>query len=111
MEKDDEDTIDYIKKCMNDKNVRSIDFLFVCYGHPGQEKWITRNSHLIPAHVSIGTGGTFDNIVGSIVLPPASFSSRNLGWLYRLIKQPWRIKRIFTAFPTFPLKVYTQSLK
>jgi len=111
MEKDDKATVEYIKKCMDEKNVSSIDFLFICYGHPRQEKWIARNTHLIPAHVSLGTGGTFDNIVGSIELPPTIYTSRNMGWLYRLIRQPWRIKRIFMAFPTFPLKVFRQSLK
>jgi len=109
-EKDDSETIDYIKKCMSEKGVDHLDFLLVAYGHGYQEKWIVRNSYKIPAKVSIGLGGTFDYIVGQVKLPPEMYVKRNLGWIYRLIKQPWRIKRIIKAFPHFPLKIFITSL-
>lgn len=110
-ERDDKVTLDYIQDCMKQKGVGHIDFLFVAYGAPKQEKWIVRNSYKIPAKVSIGLGGTFDYIMGNCRLPPNKLVKMNLGWLYRLIKQPWRAKRIFTAFPSFPLKVYKESVK
>ena len=106
----DQQTVDYIKQCMNEKDVDHIDFLFVAYGHSKQEKWIQRNKDKIFAKVSIGCGGTFDFIVGNCKLPPEIYINKNLGWLYRLIKQPWRIKRVFKAFPIFPLKVYFESV-
>ena len=36
---------------------------------------------------------------------------RNLEWLFRLVNQPWRIKRIFISFPIFPLFVYFKSIQ
>jgi len=107
---DDEKTVDYIKKVMAEKGINKIDFLFVAYNHLHQEKWIMRNKDKIPAKVSIGCGGTFDFIVGNCSLPPDIYAKYNLGWLYRLIKQPWRIKRIIKAFPIFPMKVYVYSI-
>lgn len=109
--KDDNKTIEYIKNCMNEKGVDHIDFLFVAYGHRYQEKWIVRNSYKIPAKISIGCGGTIDYIVGHCELPPDIYVKKNLGWVYRLIKQPWRVKRIFKAFPVFPFKVFTDSIR
>ncbi len=107
---DDERTVEYIKKIMEEKSINKIDFLFVAYNHVHQEKWIMRNKDKIPAKVSIGCGGTFDFIVGNCSLPPTMYAKYNLGWLYRLIKQPWRIKRIIKAFPVFPMKVFLNSL-
>ncbi|MFC1700191.1 WecB/TagA/CpsF family glycosyltransferase [Patescibacteria group bacterium] len=110
-ERDDKITLEYIHECMKEKNVDHIDFIFVAYNHNWQEKWIVRNSYKIPAKVSVGLGGTFDYIMGHNKLPPNIIVKINLGWLYRLIKQPWRAKRIFTAFPSFPLKVFKESIK
>lgn len=108
---DDEKTLKYIKECMDEKNINRIDFLFVAYNHVKQEKWIMRNKDKIPAKISIGCGGTFDYIVGNCILPSNKYINRDLGWLYRLIKQPWRFKRILKAFPLFPLKIYIHSIK
>lgn len=110
-EEDDQETVEYIKGCMREKGVDHIDFLFVAYGHVNQEKWIVRNNYKIPAKVSIGCGGTLDYIVGHCNLPPEIYVNKNLEWLYRVIKQPWRIKRIIKAFPLFPLKVFKDSIK
>ncbi|MFZ2664057.1 MAG: WecB/TagA/CpsF family glycosyltransferase [Patescibacteria group bacterium] len=111
MRSDDQKTLDYIKRCMNEKDVDHIDFLFVAYGHPYQEKWIVRNKDNIPVKVSVGVGGTFDYIIGQCELPPEIYVKKNLGWLYRLLKQPWRAKRILKAFPTFPVKVFLNSIQ
>jgi N-acetylglucosaminyldiphosphoundecaprenol N-acetyl-beta-D-mannosaminyltransferase len=110
-EEDDDKTIKYVKECMKARGLEGVDVLFVAYGHPYQEEWVARNSAKIPAKLSIGVGGTFDYIVGHSNLPPEKYVKRNLGWLYRLYKQPWRIKRIFNAFPIFPLMVFFSSLK
>ena len=108
---DDQKTIDYIKECMKEKGINKIDFLFVAYNHIHQEKWIIRNKDKIPAKVSIGCGGTFDFIVGYCTHPTEFYVKKNLGWLYRLIKQPWRVKRILKAFPIFPVKIYSCLIK
>lgn len=108
---DDDKTISYIKKCMTEKNVQKIDLLFVAYNHIWQEKWIKRNAFKIPAVVSMGVGGTFDYIVGHYVQTPVVLNRVGLSWLFRLLVQPFRFKRIFEAFPRFPIKVFFDSLK
>lgn len=69
------------------------DLLFVAFGHIKQEKWMVNNLERAPAHVMMGVGGAFDYLSGNV--PRAPGWMRNLGfeWLYRLIVQPWRIKR------------------
>ncbi|MBW6441635.1 WecB/TagA/CpsF family glycosyltransferase [Patescibacteria group bacterium] len=108
---DDNKTVEYINKCMEEKGIDKIDFLFVAYNHIHQEKWIMRNKDKISAKVSIGCGGTFNYIVGNYTLTPSIYIKNNLDWLYRLMTQPWRLKRILKAFPIFPMKVYISSLK
>lgn len=69
------------------------DLLFVALGHKKQERWIVENLDKIPVHVAMGVGGAFDYLSGSV--PRAPQGLRNLGfeWLFRLVVQPWRIKR------------------
>jgi len=108
---DDLPTLEFIHQCMKKHHVDTLDFLFVAYGHPKQEKYIVRNMCNIPAKVSVGVGGTFDYISKTQGRSPKLFIDMNLEWLYKLITQPWRIKRIFSAYPIFPLRVYLDSLK
>ena len=70
-----------------------IDILFVAYGFPRQEEWIYDNLKSLPVKAAMGVGGAFDFISGNV--PRAPFMIRAMGfeWLYRLIIQPWRIKR------------------
>ena len=72
---------------------RSCDILFVAFGQPKQEKWIAKNLPNIPVKVAMGVGGGLDYLSGKV--PRAPKLMRNLGfeWLFRLILQPWRIKR------------------
>jgi N-acetylglucosaminyldiphosphoundecaprenol N-acetyl-beta-D-mannosaminyltransferase len=108
---DDVATCDYIRDCMKKAGIDRLDFLFVAYNHIHQEKWILRNASSLPASVSIGVGGTFDYFAGIKKLSPDILIQRNLDWLFRLITQPWRLKRIFKAFPQFPLKIFLNSIK
>lgn len=71
----------------------SPDLLFVAFGHPKQEKWIYQNLPKLNVKVAMGVGGAFDYLSGRV--PRAPIGLRNLGleWLFRLIIQPWRVKR------------------
>lgn len=108
---DDASTVDYIHTCMRKHNVSQVDFLFVAYNYVEQMKWITRNASKIPAKVSVGVGGTFDYISGSKRYAPTIVRRLHLEWLYRLVTQPWRLGRVFVAFPLFPLLIFLDSLK
>lgn len=70
-----------------------IDILFVGFGHIKQEKWIAHNLDKLPVKVAIGVGGAFDYLSGKVMRAPGWIRKIGLEWLFRLILQPWRIKR------------------
>ncbi len=70
-----------------------VDILFVAFGSPKQEIWISKNLENLPAKVVIGVGGAFDFISGKVRRAPLFMRKIGLEWLFRLIIQPWRIKR------------------
>ncbi len=70
-----------------------VDLLFVAFGQKKQEKWMSKNLKEVPAKVMMGVGGAFDYLSGRISRAPGWMRSLGLEWLYRLIRQPWRLKR------------------
>ncbi|MFA6194391.1 MAG: WecB/TagA/CpsF family glycosyltransferase [Patescibacteria group bacterium] len=75
---------------------------FSTFGAPAQEKFIYHNLHKIPSvKIAIGVGGAFDFITGKIKRAPSSMRRIGLEWLWRLIQQPKRIKRIYNATVVF----------
>lgn len=70
-----------------------IDILFVAFGAPKQEFWMHEHVGKIPVKVMVGVGGALDQIVDPSLRPPKGMQAVGLGWLYRLIRQPWRWKR------------------
>ncbi|MBW6440838.1 WecB/TagA/CpsF family glycosyltransferase [Patescibacteria group bacterium] len=78
--------------------------IFVAFGVPKQEIWISDNLKKMPSvKIAIGVGGSFDFIAGKIKRAPLFFQRLGLEWLYRLIKEPKRIKRIYNATVKFGL--------
>ncbi|MBI4089219.1 MAG: WecB/TagA/CpsF family glycosyltransferase [Candidatus Levybacteria bacterium] len=73
-----------------------IDILFVAFGAPKQEIWISENLDKIPVKIAVGVGGAFDYISGKMGRAPTWVQNIGFEWLYRLIRQPWRIKRQFS---------------
>lgn len=82
----------------------SPDILFAAFGCPKQEKFIVRYlPKLKSVKIAIGVGGAFDFLSGKIKRAPKLFRFFGLEWLWRLIVEPKRIKRIYTATIKFPL--------
>lgn len=69
------------------------DILFVAFGPPKQERWIADNLDKIPVKVAMGVGGAFDYLSGKVPRAPKWLRYLGLEWMFRLIIQPWRIKR------------------
>ena len=84
----------------NDAVVRQIresgaKILFVCLGAPAQEKWIAENRAALPeVQILMGLGGSLDIYAGTVKRAPKIFIKLGLEWLYRLLKEPWRIGRM-----------------
>lgn len=81
------------------------DILFVGFGAPKQEKWVAKWLSKLDVGGAMVVGGTFRYLSGNAALPPRLLANLGLEWLWRLIAEPVRIKRIFTATIIFPLKV------
>lgn len=85
------------------------DILFVAFGHGKQEKWIARNLSKTPVKVMMGVGGSFNYISGSIKRAPKVIRVIGLEWLFRLVLQPWRIKRQFALLKFIWLIITSKS--
>lgn len=88
------------------------DILCVALGAPKQEIWIHNNFKKIDCSVFTGVGGTFDYVSGNVKRAPKFMRDLSLEWLYRLIVQPSRWKRIFNALVVYPrlIKKYKKTL-
>lgn len=80
------------------------DILFVAYGAPEQDKWIARNLPRLDVKMAMGVGGAFDFIADVVPRAPRWMQENGLEWLYRLIRQPWRFKRML-RLPRFVIAV------
>lgn len=78
--------------------------LFVGLGSPKQEEWINRIIQELPGTVAMGVGGSFDVLSGQVPRAPLWMQKSGLEWLYRLFRQPWRLKRM-SILPKFMLAV------
>lgn len=86
-------------------NQSEADLLYVAYGAPKQDKWIARNRNkLRTVRVAMGVGGSLDFVSGRVQRAPVWIQNLNLEWLYRLIRQPWRWRRML-ALPRFVLNI------
>lgn len=85
-------------------NRSGADFLCVAMGSPRQELFIYRNRDRLHPKAAIGVGGSLDVWAGALERAPEFFQNNGLEWLYRLIQEPSRYKRMM-ALPLFMLKV------
>ncbi len=80
------------------------DIVLVALGFPKQEEWISTHLNRFTKGIFIGVGGTVDILAGKAKRAPLIWRKLNLEWLYRLLKQPSRWKRML-ALPMFILSV------
>jgi len=88
------------------------DAIFVALGFPEQELWIDAHLTQIPsARIAMAIGGTVDFWTGVALRAPRWIQRIGLEWLWRLVREPRRIKRIWNAVVIFPLTVLIQRKK
>lgn len=75
-------------------NASGADALFVCLGAPKQEQFMARHQKALHVKLMAGLGGTLDSFAGTVKRAPKWMIRLNLEWLYRLIKEPKRFKRM-----------------
>jgi N-acetylglucosaminyldiphosphoundecaprenol N-acetyl-beta-D-mannosaminyltransferase len=87
------------------------DILLIAFGNPKQEVWFNRNRTRLRVPVSIGVGGTFEFITGSVRRAPAWMQKTGLEWVFRITQDPGRLwKRYFVGFFKFGLMVWPAAL-
>lgn len=70
------------------------DYLLVAYGSPWQDLWIEYNRPYLRTRVAIGVGGVLDEWAGVVTPCPIWLDQLGFKWLWRLIHEPWRWKRM-----------------
>ncbi len=101
------------EKIINGINASGTQIVLAGFGHPKQEEWINKYQGAMPSvKLFIGIGGALDFIAGARKRAPAWMQKTGLEWLWRLIQEPRRAKRIFNAVIVFPIAViYDQFRK
>lgn len=99
------------KKILGSIKLFEPDLVFVAMNTPKQEKWIYRNFFRLNATGAFALGGTFNYVAGNMKLPTKWVEKMGLEWVYRLIQEPKRLKRIINAVIIFPWKVFIWKLK
>lgn len=92
------DNIDNISPAENTRLIKRInqtkpDILLVAFGAPRQETWLYNSLEKLNIQIGMVVGGAFDQLADPTLKPPKWLGKLGLGWFYRLLRQPWRIKR------------------
>lgn len=96
---------------VNMVNSSGADILYVAYGAPKQDLWIARNrSDLTTVKLALGVGGSLDFITGRSRRAPQWLQRLGLEWFYRLLREPWRWRRML-ALPRFAWQILRTGRK
>lgn len=85
------------------------DVLMVALGVPRQEKWIAKHGGSLQVPVMMGVGGSFDVLASRVKRAPKVFQRLHLEWLFRLLQEPWRWRRMMSTLPWFAWQVLKTS--
>ena len=81
------------------------EMILAALGSPKQEEFLYKLKSKLPNTIMIGVGGSFDVWSGEVKRAPEIFQKLGLEWLYRTVKEPKRLKRIFPTLPVFVWRV------
>ena len=81
------------------------DIVLVALGIPLQEKLIYKHLDKFKKGIFVGVGGSFDVMSGHKKRAPKIFIKMNLEWLYRIMKEPKRLKRFYDSNVKFLFRV------
>lgn len=84
---------DDLQKVTEEIKAKRPDLVFVALGVPKQELWIKDNIGQFEKGVFIGVGGSFDVLSGKSERAPVVYQKLGIEWVYRMVKEPFRLKR------------------
>lgn len=85
-------------------NALDVDMLFVCLGAPKQELWMAEHKSDLKIGVMLGLGGSLDIFSHTLKRAPQWMINCRIEWLYRVLKEPYRIGRI-ASLPKFLMSI------
>ena len=91
-------------------NAAHPDALLVCLGAPKQEYFMENHDAELEVPVMAGLGGSMDVLAGNVQRAPEFFQKYGLEWLYRLVKEPQRWRRMI-KLPLYLLDAVTWKFK
>lgn len=83
--------------------------ILVCLGFPRQELWMAAHRDEVGQALMLGVGGSMDVFAGDVKRAPEAWCKAGLEWLYRLLSQPSRIKRMI-KLPIFLVSVVWERI-
>jgi N-acetylglucosaminyldiphosphoundecaprenol N-acetyl-beta-D-mannosaminyltransferase len=84
--------------------------VLLALGSPRQELFAAEILKFLNSGIVIGCGGALDILAGKLKRAPKFWIDNNLEWAYRVIQEPWRLKR--QAFlPKFFLGLLTEVIR
>lgn len=87
------ETTEERKRIIKEVNQFKPHLLFLAYGAPYQEEWLHQRFSKLDVRVGMVIGGSLDFISGRLKRAPGFLQKLGLEWLWRLLQEPWRIKR------------------
>lgn len=91
-------------------NAAKPDALLVCLGAPKQEYFMEDHDWELEVPVMAGLGGSMDVLAGNVQRAPEFYQKHGLEWLYRLVKEPQRWRRMI-KLPLYLLDAVAWKLK
>ena len=83
-----------IQNVLEDVQQAAADIIFIAMGAPRQEYFIEDYGKDLGVKVAIGVGGSFDVVAGAVKRAPVFMQKMGIEWLWRLLCQPSRWKRM-----------------
>ncbi len=84
---------------------KEVDVCLVALGIPKQEQLIYKHLNKFNKGIFMGVGGSFDVLSGTKKRAPKLFQKLNIEWLYRILKEPKRLKRFYDNNVKFLFKI------
>ncbi|MDQ5952749.1 MAG: glutamyl-tRNA synthetase [Patescibacteria group bacterium] len=84
----------------------------VALGQGKQERVMEILKQKIPSvRILMGIGGAADYVSEAVKRAPTAWQRLGFEWLWRLVQEPWRSRRILTAIIAFPVRVAWVTLR
>jgi N-acetylglucosaminyldiphosphoundecaprenol N-acetyl-beta-D-mannosaminyltransferase len=100
--------MDHAEICQRIREAKP-DLLFVSFGCPKQEKWISMHYRDLGVPVSVGVGATIDFLAGKVLRAPRWMRATGTEWLFRLAQEPRRLfKRYMLGLWVFTWAILLQ---